>query len=69
MTDVPHADLLVEIRAFCDQRGMAPTRFGKDAIGDPSFVSAIESGRDCRSRTIRKVRAFMAASDLVDGQT
>lgn len=60
---VPHADLLAEIRAFCEARGMALTRFGKEALNDPAFVSGLEAGRECRRATIGKVRAFMSASD------
>lgn len=62
MSDIPHADLLEDIRAHCALWGIPPTKFGMDAVGDPSFVSALENGRDCRSKTVRKVRAFMAAT-------
>lgn len=58
---IPHPDLLAEIRAFCAARDMAPTRFGKEALSDPAFVSNLATGRECRRATISKVRAFMAS--------
>ena len=58
---IPHPDLLAEIRQFCADRAMAPTRFGKEALSDPAFVSNLEAGRECRRSTIQRVRAFMAA--------
>jgi hypothetical protein len=64
---IPHPDLLAEIRTFCAARGMATTRFGKEALSDPAFVSNLEAGRECRRATINKVRAFMAASGDVAG--
>lgn len=67
---IPHPDLLAEIRAFCAARGMATTRFGKEALSDPAFVSNLEAGRECRRATIHKVRAFMTASaDVNDRET
>lgn len=61
--DIPHADLLAEIRHWCAAREMPLTRFGMDALRDPSFVRGLESGRECRRATLAKVRAFMASSD------
>lgn len=61
--DIAHPDLIAEIRAFCAAQDMALTRFGKEAVNDPSFVRQLEEGRECRRSTIRKVRAFMASSE------
>jgi hypothetical protein len=59
---IAHPDLLEDIRAFCEARGMALTRFGKDALNDPAFVANLMSGRECRRSTINRVRSFMASS-------
>jgi hypothetical protein len=56
----PHLDLIAEIRAFCTSRSMAVSAFGVAAVGDPGFFSGLEAGRDCRSRTVARVREYMA---------
>lgn len=64
MNQIMHPDLLEEIRAFCDARGMALTRFGTEALGDPNFVSQLVAGRECRRATLTRVRSFMAEHSL-----
>lgn len=56
----PHEALRAEIAAFCAERGMTKTAFGKDALGDPGFVSGLEDGREPRWSTVQKVRRWMA---------
>lgn len=38
-----------------------PTRFGRDAVGDPCFVFDLRDGREPRPRTERRVRAYIAS--------
>jgi hypothetical protein len=57
---IPHADLVETIEAFCAAHGIAETRFGKDALGDPSFVAELRAGRECRRGTLSRVKQFMA---------
>jgi hypothetical protein len=54
-------DLLCEIDAFLDRTGMEPSRLGKDAVNDPAFVHRLRAGADVRTRTVDRIRKFMAA--------
>ena len=53
--------LLREVEKFLRRSDIAPTRFGKEAVGDPRFVFDLRNGRDPRPRTIERVRAFLEA--------
>lgn len=55
--------LLREIEAFCQRTGMAPTRFGREALNDGHFVRRLREGGNITLRTVERVRAFMAARD------
>ena len=59
--ELPAADLLSEIEAFCQEHNMPVSIFGGRALNDFAFVSALRKGRDPGSRTRRKVEGFMAA--------
>ena len=59
-TPIHHNDLLAEIAAHCAARGVSRSGFGQKAVGDPSLIPGLESGRELRSRTIRAIRHFMA---------
>jgi sulfate adenylyltransferase subunit 2 len=50
---------LKEIEAFLETSTIDPTNFGKQALGDPSFVFDLRKGRSPSTRTIEKLRAFM----------
>jgi sulfate adenylyltransferase subunit 2 len=50
---------LKEIDAYLARSGRDPTSFGKDALGDPSFVFDLRKGRSPSTRTMDKVRAAM----------
>ena len=39
---------------------MEPTALGKQALGDPNFVFDLRKGRSPSTRTIDKVRAWIA---------
>jgi alpha-D-ribose 1-methylphosphonate 5-triphosphate diphosphatase PhnM len=56
----PHLDLISEIRAHCAAHDMKLTAFGIAAMADPMFVADLEAGRECRSKTLRRVREYMA---------
>lgn len=53
--------LLHEIDAFLARTGMEPSRLGKDAVNDPAFVHRLRAGADVRTRTVDRIREFMAA--------
>ena len=54
------SELLAEIVAFTASRGMSESAFGVAALGDKHFVEQLRGGRDCRTSTIDRVRAFIA---------
>jgi hypothetical protein len=51
--------LLFEVEKFLRQSETTPTRFGREAVGDPRFVFDLRNGRDPRPRTIQRVAAFL----------
>ena len=53
--------LLREVEKFLRRRDIPPTRFGREAVGDPRFVFDLRRGRDPRPRTIARVRPFLEA--------
>ena len=54
--------LLKEVEKYLRQNGIAPTRFGREVLGDPRFVLDLRNGRDPRARTVARVRAFLEAA-------
>lgn len=57
----PSVTLLIEITGFLDDTGIAPTIFGRDAVGDPNLLRNLKAGRELRSGTAQRVRDFMAS--------
>jgi len=53
--------LLREVEKFLNRSKIAPTRFGRDAVGDPRFVFDLRRGREPRPGTEKRVRAFLEA--------
>ncbi len=51
--------LLWEIEKLLRRSDVAPTRFGRDAVGDPRFVFDLRRGREPRDRTVERVRAYL----------
>jgi hypothetical protein len=54
--------LLREVEKYLRHNGTAPTRFGRDALGDPRFVFDLRNGRDPRPQTVERVRAYLEAT-------
>ena len=53
--------LLREVEKFLRQNETAPTRFGREAVGDPRFVFDLRNGRDPRPQTVQRVLAYLEA--------
>lgn len=51
--------LLREVEKFMRRCDVPPTRFGKDALGDPRFVFDLRNGRDPRPRTVARVVRYL----------
>lgn len=44
--DIPTPEeLITTIESFLGRHGMAPTRFGRDAVGDPNLLTDLREGR------------------------
>jgi len=54
-------NLLRDVEKFLRRSETAPTRFGRDAVGDPRFVFDLRNGRDPRPQTEERVRAYIEA--------
>ena len=55
--------LLAAIEEFCEREGMAPTTFGRKALGDGRFIGRLRDGRQVRAATLARVRQFLADHD------
>jgi hypothetical protein len=49
------------VEKFLRRSDIAPTRFGREAVGDPRFVFDLRNGRDPRPMTVRRVLAYLEA--------
>ena len=54
------AELLSSIEQFCSQHEIAPTAFGRAAIGDGSLIANLKQNRSVTLKTAHRVLAFMA---------
>ena len=55
--------LLVRIERYLRATKTAPTRFGREAVGDPNLVADLRDGREPRRATTRRVLAFIEANE------
>jgi 2,4-dienoyl-CoA reductase-like NADH-dependent reductase (Old Yellow Enzyme family) len=53
--------LIEQIEAYLRRTKTTPTRFGREALGDPNFVFNLLDGREPRKKTVRKVLAFIGS--------
>jgi len=60
--------LLEQVEQFIKRRRMAPTRFGREAVGDPKFVFQLRDGREPRRRTVRRVLDYLDRSPAEEAQ-
>ena len=51
--------LLQRVERFIKERRMPPTRFGREALGDPCFVFDLRDGRETRSATTKRVLDYL----------
>lgn len=62
--DIPTPEQLVaHYEGFCRRHGMAETRFGREATGEPQLIQSIRGGRSPSLKLLRAVAEFMAAQD------
>ena len=53
--------LLREVEKYLKITNVPPARFGRDVMRDPRFVFDLRNGREPRSRTEKRVRAYLEA--------
>lgn len=53
--------LLREVEKFLSRSDTPPTRFGREAVGDPRFVFDLRRGREPRQRTVNRVLRYLEA--------
>lgn len=53
--------MLRTVEIFLRETGMAPTRFGRDAVRDPRIVLDMRNGREPSARMCRRLNRFIAA--------
>lgn len=51
--------LLRRVERHLSASGTSPSRFGRDAVGDPGFVADLRSGRQPRAATVDRITAFL----------
>ena len=54
--------LLQKIEQYMRIKRMTPTRFGREAVGDPMFVSSLREGREPRARMVARVLDYIDRS-------
>lgn len=52
--------ILRRIESFLRDTGMAPTRFGRDAVRDPRLVFDMRNGREPTPKMIQKAFVYFA---------
>ena len=60
--------LLRRVEVYLRRSGMAPTRFGREAVRDPRFVFDLRRGRQVGPVIAGRVAAFLAARDRRTGR-
>lgn len=51
--------LLYRVERYLRRSGTPPTRFGREAVGDPRFVPDLRNGREPRPATEQRVDAYL----------
>lgn len=65
---ITDAELLGRIEAFLERAEMAPTRFGREAMREPSFIESLRNGRSLSLRNANRVLQFIDEHDLATSQ-
>lgn len=55
--------LMRRIELFLRRADMAPTRFGREAVGDPRLISDLKNGRELRDSTAARIVAWLDAQE------
>jgi hypothetical protein len=58
--------LLQRIERHLRARRMTPTRFGREAVGDPNLISQLRDGREPRAATARRILDYLNDNESED---
>jgi hypothetical protein len=58
--------LLQRIERHLRTRRMTPTRFGREAVGDPNLIMQIKDGRELRAATVRRIVDYLDDNEPED---
>lgn len=56
--------LLQRIERHCRAHRMTPTRFGREALGDPNLVDQLRNGRELRAATAQKIIDYLDDNEV-----
>jgi hypothetical protein len=51
--------LLQRIERHLRARRMSPTRFGREAVGDPNLITQLKDGRELRAATEQRIVDYL----------
>lgn len=51
--------LLQRIEQHLRRRRMTPTRFGREAVGDPNLIAQLRDGRELRTATAQRLIDYL----------
>ena len=52
-------ELLAKIERFCERNKIAPTRFGRDAVGASNLMDRLRAGKTVTVETSARILEFM----------
>jgi hypothetical protein len=55
--------LLQRIEKHMRAKRMSPTRFGREAVGDPNLIGQIKDGRELRAATVQRIVDYLNDSE------
>jgi hypothetical protein len=58
--------LLQRIDRHLRAKRMSPTRFGREAVGDPNLITQLKDGRELRATTARRVIDYLDDNESED---
>lgn len=56
--------LLLRIERHLRHRRMSPTRFGREAVGDPNLLTQLRDGRELRNATAQRIVDYLNDHEL-----
>ena len=63
MTIMSDIELLQHVEAFLERSQMAPTRFGREVMGEASLVARMKAGRSLSLTNANKLLDFIKGHD------